>query len=124
MELLIAVAASVKLDKNNLIPEGMKIQAFSIHDQYTDNYLGAGSRTPVSPATALKDIKKLAVKYNGVNVLLDLLDTDGRLIRSKRSYKISHGDLVQPYPGSDSVLQDVKTPTPKPTNQAKKVRYI
>lgn len=123
MELLIAIASN-KIDKSNLIPEGMKIQAYSIHDQYTNKYLGAGSHAPCSVAVALKKIKEFTKDRGSVNVEFDLLDTDGRILRSKRGYSMSHGDLIQPYPGADSILKDVMTPTPKPTNQPKKVRYL
>lgn len=125
MEMLLSVTpTNTKLDKSNLIPTGMKIQAFSIHDQYTDKYLGAGSHSPCSAAVALKKIKEFTSKLGAVNVTFDLLDTDGRVIRSKRSYRMSSGDLVQPYPGADSILKDIMTPTPKPTNQAKAIRNI
>jgi hypothetical protein len=125
MEMLLTVTpTNTKLDKSNLIPTGMKIQAFSIHDQYTDKYLGAGSHSPCSAAVALKKIKEYTSKLGAVNVMFDLLDNDGRVIRSKRSYRIRGGDLVQPYPGADSILKDIMTPTPKPTNQAKAIRNI
>lgn len=123
MELMIAIASN-KIDKGNLIPAGMKIEAYSIHDNHSEKYLNAGSHAPCSAAVALKKIKEYTKQYGGITVLFDLLDTDGRVIRSKRSYSMYYGDLIQPYPGADSILKDVKTPTPKPTNQPKKVRYL
>jgi hypothetical protein len=123
MELLIAVASN-KIDKGNLIPEGTKIQAYSIHDQHTNKYLEAGSHAPCSAAVALKKIKEFTKQRGSVNVEFDLLEPSGRTIRAKRSYSMNYGDLIQPYKGSESVLQDVKSPTPKPTNQTKKIRNI
>ncbi len=123
MELLIAVASN-KISKDNLIPEGAKIQAYSIHDQHTNKYLGAGSHAPCSAAIALKKIKEFTKNLGSVNVEFDLLEPSGRTIRAKRSYSMSHGDLIQPYKGSESILQDVRSPTPKPINQAKPRRSI
>lgn len=123
MEMLIAVASN-KITKENLLPEGVKIQAYSIHDHMTGKYLGAGSHAPCSAAIALKKIKEFTKNLGSVSVEFDLLEPSGRTIRAKRGYSMSHGDLIQPYKGSESILQDVKAPTPKPTNQTKKVRYL
>jgi hypothetical protein len=123
MELLIAVASN-KIDKGNLIPADTKIQAYSIHDNHSEKYLNAGSHAPCSAAQALKKIKEFTKQYGGVTVLFDLLEPSGRTIRAKRSYSMNYGDLIQPYRGTETILQDVMAPTPKPTNQAKKVRHI
>lgn len=123
MELLIAVASN-KISKENLIPEGTKIQAYSIHDHMSNKYLEAGSHAPCSAAVALKKIKEFAKQRGSVSVLFDLLEPSGRLIEAKRDYSFSMGDLTQPYRGSERVLKDVKTPTPKPMPQTKKVRYL
>lgn len=123
MELLIAIASN-KIDKSNLIPEGTKIQAYSIHDEMTGKYLSAGSHAPCSAAIALKKIKEFTKQRGSVSVEFDLLEPSGRTIRAKRDYSLRYGKLIQLYRGSDSILQDVKSPTPKPTNQAKKVRYL
>lgn len=123
MELVLALATN-KIDKSNLIPEGTKIQAYSIHDQHTNRYLEAGSHAPCSAAIALKKIKEFTKQRGSVNVEFDLLEPSGRTIRAKRSYSMSHGDLIQPYKGSESVLKDVMTPTPKPINRAAPRRSI
>lgn len=122
MQVMLSLAASqTAVTKENLIPAGCKIEAFSLHDKLSDKYLNAGSHAPCSVSVALKKIKEFAKQYAGVNVLFDLREKSGRLIRAKRSYTgDKYGDLSQYGNGSEKVLQEAPSgPTDKPE---KKVR--
>lgn len=121
MKVMLSLAAtSEAITKENLLPPGCKIEAYSLHDKMTDRYLNIGSHTPVSAGAALKKIKDYVKLNGGVDVLFDLREKSGRLIRARRSYSTAnYGDLMQYGKGTEQVLKEA--PSDKATPTGKKV---
>jgi hypothetical protein len=117
MEILIALA-STTITKDNLLPEGAKIQAYSIHDKMSNKYLNMGSHTPCSAAIAIKKIKEACKQYGSVSVLFDLLEPSGRMIRATRGYDLKYSDLVMPYAGTQTLLKEAPSAAKEKTGRA------
>ncbi len=111
MKVMLALAANETVSKENMLPPGCKIEAYSLHDSMTGKYLNFGSNAPVSATVALKKIKEVGANLGAVRVLLDLKEKSGRMIRVEQEYTISRGDITRFPKNKTTVLKEAPSAT-------------